>query len=194
MKESLITHFISDERFSNYINIEEYTNNLQVSKKSYIPLAVIEVSLRNAIDQHLTHKIGSKWYIDKTFLTTDSFEKVQQAISTLRRRREKTIKNKVIAELTLGFWVNLFKRPYDKKLRINDLKKIFPNLPSRNERMINREVLYKELDHIRNFRNRVFHYEKVVNKDRYGKVFEEMNQIMRYFDSDIQSFAEKVNQ
>ena len=194
MKESLISHFISDERFSAYENFEEYQVNLSISKRAYVPLSVLEVSLRNAIDIHLTTKVGSEWYLDETFLTKDSKEKVNQAIALLNKRRESASKQKIIAELSLGFWVNLFKKPYDKKLRINDLKKIFPNLPDRTVMLVSREILYKKLDYIRNFRNRVFHYEKVVNKNHYSVIFDEIDSILNYFDNEIYEFTKKVNQ
>ena len=193
MKSDLIKQFISDKRFESYRDIEEYQENLIVSKQSYIPLSILEVSLRNSIDMLLSHKVGENWHMDESFLTRDGIFKVKQAVELLERRRENISKHKIIAELSFGFWVNLFKKPYDKKLRINDLKKIFPNLPPRNVKLINREKVYKELNHIRNFRNRIFHYEKVVGKDNYHKVFEEVNEILQYFDSEVYEFSRKVN-
>ena len=193
MKDGLIKKFITDTRFESYKDIQEYEKNLIVSKQSYIPLSILEVSLRNSIDALLSNKVGNEWHTDDTFLTKDSSLKIKQAIELLERRRESVSKHKVIAELSFGFWVNLFKKPYDKKLRINDLTKIFPNLPPKNIKLVNREKIYKELNHIRNFRNRIFHYEKVVNKDNYNMVFEEINEILRYFDNDIYEFATRIN-
>ena len=111
----------------------------------------------------------------------------------LQKRRESTSREKIIAELSFGFWVNLFKKPYDKKLRIKDLKKVFPNLPSKQEKLMNREVIYRELNHIRNFRNRVFHYEKVINKDNYNTVLSEIEEILNYFDTELNTFAKRLN-
>ncbi|MGB3961793.1 MAG: hypothetical protein WBK95_06120 [Sulfurimonas sp.] len=156
-------------------------------------MSVLEIALRNAINKFLTLSIGENWYEDQNFLTKDSIRKVEEAKNVLLSRRESVSKNKIIAELSLGFWVNLFKKPYDKKLRINELKKIFPNLPAPQEKFISRDVLYKELNHIRNFRNRVFHYEKVINKDNYNNVHNEIFEILGYFDNEIHEFAKKVN-
>ncbi len=113
-------------------------------------LSILEVALRNALDNHLSEKISDIWY-EEDFLTKDSIEKVSQAKALLIKRRERTDKEKIIAELSFGFWVNLFKKPYDKKLRINDIKRIFPNLPTKEEKLINREILFTKLKHIRNF-------------------------------------------
>lgn len=193
MKDGLIEKFITDKRFESYVDLDEYQENLVISKQSYIPLSILEVSLRNSIDTLLSRKVCEDWHKDETFLTRDSAFKIKQAIELLERRRESISKHKIIAELSFGFWVNLFKKPYDKKLRINDLRKIFPNLPPKSIELINREKVYKELNHIRNFRNRVFHYEKVVNKDGYNKVFQEIDKLLRYFDNEIYEFATKVN-
>ena len=193
MKDGLINKFITDKRFESYADLDEYQENLVISKQSYIPLSVLEVSLRNSIDALLTQKVSENWHTDETFLTRDSAFKIKQAIELLERRRESVSKHKIIAELSFGFWVNLFKKPYDKKLRINDLRKIFPNLPPKTVKLINREKIYKELNHIRNFRNRVFHYEKVVNKDNYNKIFNEIDELLKYFDNDIYKFSNKMN-
>ncbi len=193
MKDSLINKFISQERFGSYKSVDEYMENLTFSKNSYIPLSVLEIALRNAINNFLSVKVGNDWYEDANFLTKDSIRKIEEAKNVLQSRRENISKNKIIAELSLGFWVNLFKKPYDKKLRINELKRIFPNLPSAKEKLINREVLYRELNHIRNFRNRVFHYEKVINKDNYNSVHSEIFEILSYFDSELKEIAFSIN-
>jgi len=178
MKESLINQFISENRLSSYKNISEYEKNLIFSKKSYIPLSILEVSLRNSIDALLSEKVSIDWYKVDDFLTKDSKVKISQAIELLKRKKEKISKHKIIAELSFGFLVNLFKKPYEKKLRINDLKIIFLNLPPRNTKITNRETIYRALDHIRNFRNRVFHHEKVLNRDSYNLIFTEIDDLL----------------
>ena len=193
LKESLTKYFISEARLGSYTDVEEYGQNLVFSKKSYIPLSILEVALRNAVDKLLSDKVGVDWYKDENFLTDDSKKKVYGAITYLKKRREAVTKEKIIAELTLGFWVNLFKKPYDKKLRINDLKTIFLNLPSREEKIVNREVLYKQLNHIRNFRNRVFHYEKVLNKDEYTQINEDILEVLNFLHVDLKEYVKRLN-
>lgn len=193
MKESLIDKLISKERFNSYKDISEYEENLIFSKKAYVPLSILEVALKNSINEHLTNKVSEHWYEDESFLTADSLKKVKEAKSILFRRGEKISKSKIIAELSFGFWVNLLKKPYAKKLRTNDLQKIFINLPSKEEKIITREILYKELNHIRNFRNRVFHYEKVLNKNNYNNIFDEIYEILKFFDSELSKYVRDLN-
>ena len=193
MKISLIKKYISSERFRSYSGIDEYLENLVFSKKAYIPLSILEISLKNSINELLTDKLGENWLENKDFLTNDSLRKIEEAKKILYKRAELISKSKIIAELSFGFWVNLFKKPYEKKLRTKDIQKIFTNLPPKKEKIINREVIYKELNHIRNFRNRVFHYEKVINKDNYNQIFDEIDEVLFYFDKELFDCAKKAN-
>ena len=193
MKISLIKKYISSERFRSYSGIDEYLENLVFSKKAYIPLSILEISLKNSINDLLTDKLGENWLEDKNFLTNDSLRKIDEAKKILFKRAEPISKSKIIAELSFGFWVNLFKKPYEKKLRTKDIQKIFTNLPPKKEKMINREVIYKELNHIRNFRNRVFHYEKVINKNNYNQIFDEIDEVLFYFDKELFDCVKKAN-
>ena len=193
MKISLIKKYISSERFRSYSGIDEYLENLVFSKKAYIPLSILEISLKNSINDLLTDKLGENWLENKDFLTNDSLRKIDEAKKILFKRAELISKSKIIAELSFGFWVNLFKKPYEMKLRTKDIQKIFTNLPPKKEKMINREVIYKELNHIRNFRNRVFHYEKVINKDNYNQIFDEIDEVLFYFDKELFDCVKKAN-
>jgi len=193
MNSNLIKIFISQKRLDSYRDIVEYEQNLVFSKKAYIPLSVLEIALRNSIDTFLSEKVSNEWYKEENFLTKDSQKKVDEVIKRLERRQENSTKDKVIAELPFGFWVNLFKDPYANNLRINDLKKIFSNLPPRQVKLINRKYLYKRLNHIRQFRNRVFHYEKVLNRDGYNNIFEEIEELLEYFDKELCAFSKKIN-
>ena len=193
MKKSLIKKYISTERFRSYSGIDEYLENLVFSKKAYIPLSILEISLKNSINELLTEKLGENWLEDKSFLTNDSLRKIDEARNILFKRGEHISKSKIIAELSFGFWVNLFKKPYEMKLRTKDIQKIFTNLPPKKEKIINREVIYKELNHIRNFRNRVFHYEKVINKDNYNQIFDEIDEVLFYFDKELFDCVKKAN-
>ncbi|MFW2552631.1 hypothetical protein [Aliarcobacter butzleri] len=191
MKESLIKQYISENRFKSYKNLDEYSQNLIFSQNSYIPLAILEIALRNALNNHLSEIVSETWYEDD-FLTNDSKEKVSQAKGLLLKRKERITKEKIIAELSFGFWVNLFKKPYEKKLRIKDIKLIFPNLPTKEEELINRDLLFKKLNHIRNFRNRVFHYEKVLNKDNFNNIYNEIFEIIKYFDDELYQYTKSL--
>ena len=45
MKKSLINKFISQERFNSYTSLDEYNQNLILSKNAYIPLSISKASI-----------------------------------------------------------------------------------------------------------------------------------------------------
>ncbi|MCX6074129.1 MAG: hypothetical protein NTY39_07415 [Campylobacterales bacterium] len=193
MKESLNLKYISENRLSSYNDFEEYRQNLLISKNAYIPLSILEIALRNALNTYLTIKIGRDWHTDNTFLTPMAQKKIKEVNDTLKGRKETDSKEKVIAELNFGFWVSLFQKPYQNYFRTKDLRQIFPNMPSKKEIFLDREEIYKKLDHIRRFRNRVFHYEKVINKDHYNDVVKDINFVLAIFDDALAEFATTLN-
>lgn len=194
MKESLRLQYISPTRLSAYTSFDEYCQNLLISKNAYIPLSILEIALRNALDSYLSIKIGSDWHLDNTLLTHGAQKKILEATDTLNNRKEAITKEKIIAELNFGFWVNLFQKPYQNHLRTKDLRLIFPNMPSKEQIILNREEIYKKLDHIRRFRNRIFHYEKVINKNHYDTIDEEIYFILEIFDGELAVFARRLNE
>ena len=62
MKQTLIDDFISKKRIESYKNIDEYIKNLTFSKNSYIPLSVLEIALRNAINNFFSIEVGVEWH------------------------------------------------------------------------------------------------------------------------------------
>jgi len=193
VKESLKLKYISEVRLSSYSDFEEYRQNLLISKDAYIPLSILEIALRNALDTYLTIKIGQDWHTDNTFLTPMAQKKIKEVNDTLKGRKETDSKEKVIAELNFGFWVSLFQKPYQNYFRTKDLRQIFPNMPQKKEIFLDREEIYKKLDHIRRFRNRVFHYEKVINKDHYNDIEKDIHFILAIFDDELADFAMVLN-
>jgi hypothetical protein len=193
VKESLKLKYISENRLSSYNDFEEYRQNLLISKNAYIPLSILEIALRNALNTYLTIKIGQDWHVDNTFLTPMAQKKIKEVNDTLKGRKEIDSKEKVIAELNFGFWVSLFQKPYQNYFRTKDLRQIFPNMPLKTELFLDREEIYKKLDHIRRFRNRVFHYEKVINKDHYNEIVKDINFVLAIFDDALAEFAATLN-
>jgi hypothetical protein len=194
MNETLINKFITSTRFSKYKTLENYEKNLIISKKYYIPLSILEVSLRNAINSHFETMYGRGWLLNQSqFLRNDLILKINEAKSKILKREEKISKEKLVAELSFGFWTALFKSPYAKQMRTTDLKRVFSNLPSKDKVLIDRSILSVKLNHIRAFRNRVFHHEKIIDNTKFNGIEKEINTILLYLDEDILNFSKRVN-
>ena len=160
-------------------------------KNTIILLSIFEVSLRNSINYYFINKISDKWlYSD--ILHSDTKQRVKEATNKILQRKEIVTHDKIIAELSFGFWTSLFRKSYSNMIRIKDIKSIFPNIPSKNTRLINRNILDKQLNYIRKFRNRVFHYERIINKVEYENMQDEIYNLLMYFDVELYNFAKEI--
>jgi hypothetical protein len=95
-----------------------YRWNLQVSEAFYPALSCLEISFRNALHSQLSVRYGrDDWWADARLGDHDS-AKVQRAINDLctRQRLSVPCADGIVAELSLGFWVSLLSRRYDRYL------------------------------------------------------------------------------
>ncbi|MEA3521643.1 MAG: hypothetical protein U9R50_01575 [Campylobacterota bacterium] len=182
MTEDIQNRYISQKRLQNYKNFDEYKQNIHLSEKYYILLSIFEV----------TFKISKDW-LSSSILHEDTKWKIKEAKNKILQRKEIVTHEKIIAELPFGFWTSLFRKSYSNLLRIKDIQFIFPNLPTKNKKMINRNILDKQLNHIRKFRNRVFHYERVINKSSYADIEHSIYELLVYFDKQIYDFAKEMS-
>lgn len=191
--------FISKSRLDKYKSLKEYKNNILLSKDFYIPLSIIEISLKNSLDLYFISTIGQDWLFDKSFIKPQLQIKIDNAIRILHQNNKLYYRNKqinhnnLISELSFGFWLMLLKKPYQQYLRYGNLKQIFPNLPSTQDKSINRHFIFIKLNNIRFFRNKVFHYDKIINKIEYKNMMDEIYEVLSYFDDEIVSIAKELN-
>lgn len=194
MDDFLINKYISATRFGKYDSLEEYKKNISISQDFYTPLAILEVSLRNAVDSQFRVFYGQNWLLNEAqFLQRDALEKISHAKAKLKNRKENITHHKLTAELTLGFWTSLFQKPYDKTMRLQTLKGIFTNLPDKEIQFIDRKLISSKLNHIRKFRNRIFHFEKIVNKDEFKNIKNDVNEMIEFIHKDISEFTQDLS-
>ncbi len=87
----------------------------------------------------------------------------------------------MVSNLTFGFWISLFSKRYYKNFSVKEIKSVF-NI-SRN--LINENKLnhiYHDLSAIKNFRNRIFHYEKVNNHKLYINIDNLLDKYLKLID------------
>lgn len=164
-----INELISDKRLEGYKGstkndlpsiLHRYNYNIELGNEFYPLLSIFEVAFRNAL--HLswaTHLSDSTWLCNyqKHSLGNREQSKIQEAIDELSGKNKPVEEGRIIAELNLGFWINLFDRPY---LEINKktIKDHFPNATNKQRDIFR---IKDQLNDIRNLRNRVFHHEPI---------------------------------
>lgn len=141
--------------------IDHYHLNIMVSESFYPVLSVFEVSLRNSLHRVLTELFGTEdWYrrIASVPGLEDLDTDMRTATGHICRRGEMVSASKVVAELTLGFWVRLLNAKYEPVLW-KSLRKAFPYIEKQKRQ---RRAISAPVNKIRNFRNRIFHHEPVL--------------------------------
>ncbi|UVF22793.1 Abi family protein (plasmid) [Microvirga terrae] len=159
---------ISEPRFATYLekagNHEEYAlalylYNARVAKAFLYPLSVVEVTLRNAVDEILVRKFGTSWHREDAFrnqtLTPEGLATLDKAI---QRAGQNSGRDQVVATLTFDFWSNLFRSEYGNLWRTT-VNIAFPNLVHGESR----QDIQNLVKPINAFRNRVAHHEPVLD-------------------------------
>ena len=136
-----------------------YRYNLRLCQRFYGTLNLFEVMLRNAINEHYaTYYSDPDWIVnqaDTGKLLEFNKDEIRQTEAGYRRRGIYN-NDKMVASLTMGFWTKLFSKKRYKRGG-KTLLQIFPN----KRKGKNQTDIYKDLTHIREFRNRIAHHEPI---------------------------------
>jgi len=181
--------FISLPRLKQYKSIDEYIQNIKLSQQFYIPLSVVEISLRNSLNMFFMQKVGKNWLLDKKFIKPYLQIKIDTAIKILKQQNKEITQDNLIAELSFGFWIMLLKKPFQEYFRYKDLKIIFPNITIEKDVIVNRHYIFTKLNKIRLFRNKIFHFDKILNKSEYQDMINDIELILKYFDDRLVNYV-----
>lgn len=165
--------------------IKHYQSNIKLAEAFYTSLSILEVALRNALSRELETMTGRvDWYA--VFPNTPGLSNLNRYITKASKqiagRHESITPSKIIAELTLGFWVSLLNAEYELILW-KDLRRAFPYLEKKKRQ---RKNVSAPLNRFRAFRNRVFHNESICwNMQRVYEIHEELLLILSWINKDL---------
>lgn len=170
--------------------------NICLCEAIYPVLQNLEIGLRNSMHASAEKSFGnSLWFTaNPPVVGPDERGKVAQAERKLRQRGKPIEPGRMVAELNFGFWTSLFDARYDRVLlnRPNFLKDAFPYM---TRTLRTRGTLSKRFNGIRELRNRVFHHERILNRNLaqdYVEIMEAMdwiNPMLRHITQTIDRFS-----
>ena len=176
-----IQAFLSSTRLSTYgqnlpvkKQLKEYRRNIKLCRDFYPELDFFEVTLRNAIDSALTSFVNGADWMTTLPLDQQTLYKITEVKNRLQKQNKQITHDRIISELTLGFWTTLFSKKYNQyKFQSYLVKKVFVNCPKSQKSIQNIQVYVNE---IRELRNRVCHYERICHypdiKERHERLLE----------------------
>ena len=162
---SNLANAISGDRFAPYASRHEadafgvYAWNIALCESLYPALNCLEIVLRNSIHAAAVREFGAEdWFQSR--LHPNELEKVNRLSDDLRRKRPVAGfgVSDLVSNLTLGFWLSLFRTGYEPILWPKLLEPVFPYCP---RELRTRKRLYARLSKIHILRNRVFHHEPI---------------------------------
>ena len=161
------------------------------------------------------HKEKNKKYNISSFDSTRSltgffvgnsiYNQVSSAIAQIKKQNQKQNKStimtndSIVGGLTLGFWSNIFDNTFLKYYRtfnFPEYKNLLINIlgvnPAHIGNLVEINLRINEINSIRDFRNRVFHYEKILHQVQYNEQL--LDKYIQFLDEDnnLQSFLVKA--
>lgn len=139
---------------------KNYAFNLKLAAATMPLLHTLEIALRNGIQTRLAEMYQRQdWWIAWKDNPVFSWQNREIATTVVKiKRRSECSPDKVIAELTFGFWTSLFNQQQQAELW-KDLRLIFARCP---KHLRQRHHVAAALNQVRNLRNRVFHHEPLL--------------------------------
>jgi hypothetical protein len=149
--------------------VELYLLGLELASSMQADLHLVEVLMRNSMNNQLAAVYGSRWWAEPTLLDGRSQTAVAKAWEDARCRDDSP-PGQLIARLSFGFWVHLLeagaysgqppyrqRRNYDELLWKPALHRAFPNSPGR------RTDVHQVVHLLYGARNRIAHHEPIIH-------------------------------
>ena len=159
---------ISSDRFSTYLGwsngdrdraIHLYSLNTKISESLYTPLHMLEVALRNRVDQVMSASHGSAWYdLEAHQANPVQAEMLLKARQDMADAKKGETSGRMVAALTFGYWTAMFGKEYEN-LWQTTLKDIARREDGKG---LTRKAFSRPLAPIRTLRNRIAHHEPIL--------------------------------
>ncbi len=162
-----IKNSISEERLAVYkadganddVAIARYLYNIELCKSLYPLINIFEVTLRNSIDSVLVNFFNNPDWNNTIPLNQTELAMITDAQLKIKRNGKKYSHGRLVAELTLGFWVALMGRKYNtQSFQFAIIKNCLHGCPSHLKKS---SAVQKNLAEIRFLRNRIAHHERI---------------------------------
>jgi hypothetical protein len=184
-RERLAPYLASAGSLSDALTL--YVWNSALAAAFLVPLASIEVALRNAIVSRLEAVHGAAWYDDAAFLALDPSNRTRANIATAKQRIARAVpfrpvsSGRVVAELPFSFWVYLLRPALNRTL--------WPSVRPAFMRYAHRKTVVRYAEPLVPFRNRVAHHEPIFDR-RPRAMYEALLQLADVLSENLRAWVE----
>lgn len=181
--------------------ISLYDWNARVGASLHEDLGRLEVVFRNALDRKLVNYGASQrwptvWYRRRQLFSgrhgEQSWAKIETARRRSRRKNEEESHDRVIAELTFGFWRFLCTEAHLTSLWVPAIAAAFPQHPNPgNPRQVRADV-EDRMQRLHFLRNRIAHHEPI-HRRNLKRDFERMLELVGWICVDSHAWMETAS-
>ncbi len=176
--------------------LNNYLWNIRLSKELYPIIALTEVTLRNHLNNAISQNIKEKWLLDndfvKNFLKDKELARYLEVYKDFSKKGNLT-EGKLIAELSLGFWVNLFNKKYKVSLwhKKEVFETVFPHFILKVHNRIS--FIYPKLKELQYIRNRISHHEAIFDYPKgLNNCYKEILLLLGWLSPEIKEMALEI--
>ncbi len=171
--------------------LARYLYNMGLCKTLYTVLNVFEITLRNKIDEALCSFAGKDDWYDVLPLDNSSKAKVTEAKNKITKKGKTATHDRIIAELTLGFWTSLLTTRYSQaKFQSHIIKNCLSKCPAKLRSI---KSLQNIFDKIRILRNRVSHYERIIHWKDLLSQHEQLIECIKWLDEESFNLVAEID-
>ncbi len=177
---------------SDFEVVVNYLWNISLCESLYPALHALEIALRNTIHQAATTRYKTPNWFDppQSPLLKWEQESVNNAKLELSRRVHPHDADRIVAELTFGFWASLLNHPYERIFWQKMLVPAFSHMP---RSIRTRHTLSKRLNEIRKLRNRAFHHERISHWPHLSRCHREIHEVISWISPVLKDAIESVD-
>ncbi len=192
ISEKRAQFYIDQSKEKNLIPFDLYMENIKISQEFYGELHFLEIILRNKIAKHL----NKKWFdwihptsnFANNILSRELNRKLEITHEILQKQEKEINIDSIVSALNFGFWTSLCTKKYAQTIWGDylSIKHVFPN-----KKEIDITKISNELNQIRRFRNRIFHYEQILTYD-HEKIRRIIHEYLKYMINPKTGILEKI--
>ena len=166
-----------------------YLWNQQLCEAFYPVLQAVEVGLRNGVSLAFTSRYGRHWLTGRE-VPFNSYQshQIERSQRNLEGHGQSTSRSRMLGQLPFGFWVSTFDKHLDRTWRGLEVV-AFPHAPRAQRRI---PVIRETLDDIRQFRNRVFHHERILHRGP-SRVHKECREIIGWLSPHLLAAVDAID-
>jgi len=188
-----------------------YRWNMLLAETFLMPCHLLEVGLRNGLSKKMWTRFGAEWpliakpsaewALDPVHtgkmrqFPADAQVKVAEQRDEIKAYREArhiaspVTSDCVIAQMSFGFWTNMFSARYRGLLwNGSAIRSVFPNCPPNT----NSDEIYQKLGRVREIRNRVAHHEVIFTKQPQIR-YRDLIELCSWLNPDLGHFVETTS-